>query len=51
MRTNYGETRMKGINRNKQVVRGGEGISEVHEGFGCYDQAHIACCDIVRFGS
>ena len=31
---NYGETRMKGINRNEWVARGDEG-SEVHEGSCC----------------
>ena len=47
----YGEMRVKSINKNEQVARGDEDISEVCKGLDVMTEVHIAHCDIVRFRS
>ena len=46
-----GKQEQRVINRNEQVARGDEDISEVCEGLDVMTEVHIACCDIARFGS
>ena len=46
-----GKQEQRVIIRDERVARGDEDISKVHEGLDVMTEAHIACCDIVRFGS